>query len=588
MSVEKEASVRVRLTGEDDVAQGAKRVSSAWAEVGRGAGTAFREMGSIVSSAVQGVVSDIAHVVTAAGAINLASAVAEVDQLERGFARLGIAAGVNFGAVQRDVNSLSQDINELPQSTLAWTQSVGGLTYSYSRAAESARALKEYSLLTGEDFAGVGGLAVQLDQLGAGGSKAEHAIAVIAQQAKMLGRETKEVGDGMQHLQGQISQLAGGEANVGKISALVAGFGGSRGFTAAQRERTLGGVMSRVEGNAMGIEQFLGHSITDEFGHISDMSKTIKELQSYGKKGRGQERRLEFTFGKEGSAAIMHTDFAAIADAARAEGSSKGKDALDRMKESAPGIQQDQKIRKSIEMQADLGSQTELGKARRAMGEFSAEHPWLSYVGTAVGSTAASLGAKSLAGYFGGGGAATAAATGGGETAASLVGGGLLGAGALAAGAIGGTALATLATLHTLGEGSAVKEGFQDRTITRANAESMVANIADSRAKAEANMSPGMREALRLEQARKAGERIDADERAARAGQAPGPGGGAGVSRPAQNGIDAATIKALGDAVKAGQITPQQLQQALQAQPVQIEIVNTTDAAIDARVRGRQ
>jgi hypothetical protein len=152
---------------------------------------------------------------------------------------------------------------------------------------------------------------------------------VLTAQAKALGTVggPKALGDMFAHLQGEVSGLGG---DVAKTTALLAGFGGNKGFTPQQRERALGGITSRVEGNAEGFERFLGHSITDEYGHIPDMTGVLKELADYGGNGAGQRKRLEFTFGKEATAALMHTDFGAIRAQEKATPAGDMQESLDR------------------------------------------------------------------------------------------------------------------------------------------------------------------------------------------------------------------------------------------------------------------
>jgi len=97
-----------------------------------------------VSESVHGIVSDLGHVVTAAGAISFASAIVQVHALEESVARIGVGAHRSIDSVQAGVNELARDIGELPQEVAAWTSSVGRLTHSFEGAAQAAKGMREY------------------------------------------------------------------------------------------------------------------------------------------------------------------------------------------------------------------------------------------------------------------------------------------------------------------------------------------------------------------------------------------------------------------------------------------------------------
>lgn len=586
MGVEKEASVRVKLSGDDEIASQTAKMGSAWGEVGSKAAGAFKTMGGAVGSAVQGVLSDLGHVVSAAGAISFSGSVLSVEKFEESVARLGVASGRSIGSVQSGINALAQEIGELPAQTEAWVHSVGDLTYSYERAAASAKGLQGFALQTGQSLGSVAPLAAILDQVGAGGEKAGRALDVMTQQAEMLGTVggPKALGDMLTHLSGQITNMASGEGPA-KITALMAGFGGNKGFTPQQRERALGGVLGRVEGNVEGFERFIGKGkLTDEFGHMKDTTSVMEELQKYGKKGKGQAFRLEQTFGREATAAIMHSDFAAIRDAEKALGGGAGGHALDRFKDTPAGKRHEQETKKDIAMQGAVGSDSLLGGIRRKIGDWSADSPLATMAGMMVGGKLASagLGAGIKAIGLGGGAAATgggAAATGGTTAVATGLGGGLaLGAGVGLAGLA-----ASFAVLAQVGEGSAMKQGFMNKALTPEEAASKAAATKAANDKAFGNMSPGMRAAAEAEQALKQ-KTIDA-----RNAQA----GGAASSSSKSTGPDPKMTAMVAELVKAGaslqlaQETAAQMMAAGQ-QPIQIEIINPTGADIEARPRGRQ
>lgn len=590
MSVEKQAGVRVKLSGDEEIAAQTQKMGNAWGEIGSKASGAFRSMGSAIGGAVQGVLSDIGHIVSAAGTISFAASVQSVDRLEESVARMGVASGRSVASVQAGINSLSQEIGELPEKTEAWVHSVGDLTYSYERAAQSAAGLQGYALQTGQSLQQVAPLAVVLDQIGAGGEKAGHALDVMAKQAEMLGTVggPKALGDMLNHLGSQITGLSAGEGT-NKITALMAGFGGNKGLTPQQREGALGGILGRVGGNVEGFERHFGMKhgeMTDEYGHLKSPTEIMAKLQAYGAKGKGQRNRLEYTFGREQTAAIMHTDIAAIRAAENAQGEGAGGHALARFADTPAGKKHQQEVDKDIAMQKVVGHDSLIGKARNWIGDQSAKNPLTTMAATLIGGKLAGSAAGGIFNMLGFGGGA--AATGAGTTAVASTGGGLatagLGGAALSA---GGIALAGMAAqfglLSMLGEGSAAKQGFSNRVIGRDEAASLSDKAKSAEAAAAGNRSPGMQAAM-------AAEQIRLDEAKAKRAAAAG-GGASGGGAP--GGVDPKMAAMIDQLVKAGaslqlaQETASKLMQGDQ-RPIQIEIINPTGADIDARPRGQQ
>lgn len=428
MSTEKSAVVRFRVEGDDEVSRAAGRVQSAWQTAGSAIGSAFKGVGSAIGSAVQGVLSDLGHVVSAAGAINFASSIAQVQRFEDAVTRLGVGSGRSIAEVQGNMNALGRSIGEMPDATAGWVTAVGQLTYSYEGAAEAAKGMAEYAALTGQTLSQVQGLAVALGQSGLAAGDTAGAMGTMVAQARALNTVggPKALVDMFQHMQGQVSQLAASDG-INKVGALMAGFGGPKGFTPQQRERALSGVMGKIESDPLGFERFLGHSIRDEYGHIKDMTGTIKELGQYAGKGAYQKQRMEFTVGAESNAALLHTDWKAIADAEKMNPSDEAAAALDRAKSSAAGKRQAAEIGKSIAMQGSVGSDSLLGKAQQYVRELASDNPLLTGAGLLVGGKLAGSAASGLgSALFGGGGGAAAAGGGGAAATGGAGGGGLL------------------------------------------------------------------------------------------------------------------------------------------------------------------
>src|SRR5579863_777018 len=80
-----------------------------------------------VSDSVHGIVSDLGHVFTAAGAISFASAIQQAHALEDTVARIGVAANRSVDSAQAGVNQLARQLGEMPEQVAGWTSSVGRL-----------------------------------------------------------------------------------------------------------------------------------------------------------------------------------------------------------------------------------------------------------------------------------------------------------------------------------------------------------------------------------------------------------------------------------------------------------------------------
>lgn len=583
MSVEKEATVRARLEGVDEVSRGFQKIGSSASDAGSTVEKGFKSAGGAIKDAVNGVVSDIGHVVTAAGAISFAGAIQGVHQFEESVARLGVGSGRSIQSVKDGVNELSAKINELPGSTAAWIASVGKLTYGYEGAARAAQQASEYAALTGQSANEVMPLVVTLEQLTGASGQSGHAMEVLAAQADKLSTVggPKALGDMIQHLQGQLSGLSD---SVEKSTALLAGFGGNKGYTPQQRERALSSWMSRIESNPEGFERFLGHKITDEYGHVKNMPGVLKELQDYGKRGAGQRMRLQFTTNAEAMQALMHTSFGAIEDAEHASASAAGSHALDRLKDTPAGQRRAAEVQKAITMQDTVGAGSFLGDISDWMGQMAGGHPVLTGIGTAVGTKLLGKGVGWGLGQLFGEGAGAAAAGGGGAAAsgggATALGLGLGGVGLAAVGTLAAGVIATGKTLVDLGAASADKQGFTSKAIGYKDAEALAAAAKSAESGAAAHRSSGMQAAYEAEKARIEREHAGRTPTAAQQ-LAAAPGGEAQF----KNTVDA-LVKAGAD-LKLAQETAAKMLLSGQA-PIQIEVVNATGGEIDARPRGQQ
>jgi hypothetical protein len=636
MSLEKEATVRARLDGVDEVASGFNRIGQSGSSASSTIGGGFKAAGGAIKDAVQGVISDLGHVVTAAGAINFAGAVAQAHQFEDVVARMGAASRTSFRSVGEVVNDLSTEMNELPNVTAAWIQSVAKVTYGYQGAASAAKQAAEYGALTGQSVQEVQPLVVALEQMTGAAGKSGRAMEVLAGQARAFGREPKAIGDAVVQLSTQLEDLSGSAASK---TALVSGFGGKKAYqNERQRTQGLGSILSQIESDPEGYERGLGlkqHSLTDEYGNV-DATKALETLKKFGAGSKGKKFRLEQTFGRRNAAGIMDTDFAAIHDQESAAPATDAAEAKARYDASPAGQRKKNEVKKAQTMQDTVGADSLIGGISDWIGSQAATHPLLTGMGAAVGTKLAGKGVGALWGsIFGGGEAAAAtgtgaATTGGGSGAGSLLLSGL-GAGGMAA---GGTLLGSILLAGKFLTDPLVSRGFRDDVdLTQRDARNLSAKAKAATDHATEVRSPGMQAAIDAEQrrqfvdrARRSGVHVDdlggglsdwlssaapsvaGALKGARAAMTAAPEASlppalaavrdhlfpAAARAPQAVSAEAAQARALvAELVKAGaslQLAQETAAKVLQAggQPITIEVVNATGGAIDAMVRGEQ
>jgi hypothetical protein len=114
MALEKESVVRARLDGVDDVASGFGKIGQSGAPQARRWPRGSPRLRGSSRTPSKTSSATFGHVVTAAGAINFAGAVAQAHQLEDAVARACVASHRSFRSVGEPIDDLSGDMNELP------------------------------------------------------------------------------------------------------------------------------------------------------------------------------------------------------------------------------------------------------------------------------------------------------------------------------------------------------------------------------------------------------------------------------------------------------------------------------------------
>ncbi len=374
----------------------------------------------------------------------------------------------------------------------------------------------------------------------------------------------KALGDQVQHLSGQISSLAG---PIEKTTALLAGFGGKAG-TQMQRERAAGSGISKIEADPRGVEMFLrsqgmlknGEKITDNLGHITDMTGILEKIKQVGARGGNMRARLETTHGREFMGLLDATDFKAIREAEGLGPNRDGDHAIDRMKDTPAGKRAQTAIKKDIAMQKVVGDGSWIDSAHKFIAESSAESPIGTLLGISLGSKLLGVGVKALASKAGiGAGAKTAATVAStAETAAPSIATGLGASGLASVGVMAGAVLGTVKVLSDLGRASAAKQGFTgDKSIGKEEADTLASRASKAAGAAASQRSPGANAAMAVEtQSKEMREMIATLMKA-----------GAGLQLAQES---AAKLIALGQ------------------RPTTIDVYNATGGDVQASIRGEQ
>lgn len=570
MGMQKDARVTVGVDGAQEVGRAAGQALAPWERVSKTVGGAFGKVRGAVGEAVQGIVSDLGHVVTVAGAISFSGSVERVRAFEDSTARMGVASKRSIESVRAGFEQLAADTATKPEEVAAWTSQVGRLTYSYEGASQALRGMQEEALASGRSLQELGPLAATLHNVGKVSGDVGHALGVINAQAEAL----HTVG-GPSALKDQIVGLAEvsshfaiqSEKDFAKVTALAAGLGS--GLSPAAAGRVQQQALSSLTSDPLGWERYLGHRITDEHGQVTDPTKALREIVEKTKRHYGKDARrvLQLNFGAETGAAMYGADWGAIGRAGAVEAAAPS-GALDRFKQTDAGKRAVDEAKKAAAMRGVVGSQSLLGQASDAFGHFAADHPIAAAVSGQVGTRLLGSGVKGLMGMFSGG---ASTATGAGEAA--------LGAGAGMTTLAGGTLLAgilgTGKTLMELGEASRAKQGFINKALSREEATGLATRAKAAEDEAASQRSPGMQAAIEAERAMQERERTKRQSQAAFAPAAAAP------AHDAQLKAMIDQLMKQGASRELAQETAKALAGELRSSPMTFTVINATGGPVD-------
>ncbi len=440
MASQKDAKVTVGVEGAQEVARAADQALAPWERISKTVGGSFGKVRGAVGEAVQGIVSDLGHVVTVAGTISFASAAERVRAFEDATARMGVATGSNVEIIRARFERLAEETATKPEEIAAWTSQVGRLTYSYDGATKAVESMQEEALESGRTLGELAPLTVTLQTIGKASGDVGRALGVINAQAEAF----RTIG-GPTALKDQIVSLSDvtshfaiqAEGDFARVTALIAGLG--KGLAPVAAGRVQQQALSSVAADPLRWERYLGHSVTDEHGQVADPTRVLREIVEKTKRRYGTHARrvLELNFGAETGAAMFAADWGEIDRVGKVQ-PAPSKGALAAFKATDAGRRAVDAAKKDAAMRAAVGSESVVGHVANAVSHLAADHPIATAVGAQVGMGLVKTGARTLAGVLGGGGAA---AGGGAAGAGAAAGQAAAGAGSGILGRVAGTLL---------------------------------------------------------------------------------------------------------------------------------------------------
>ena len=518
---DQEAAVTLGSKGADKIIADARRVQDAWQRAGEGVASSVKRAGSEIGSQFTQIGTDALRTVTVMRTLDMKSAVDGARDYREEVTRFSTQAQLSFGTAKTGIENLSKATLESESKVLAWSKAVGRLTYDYTGAAMSAKALHDESVATGKSFDEMGHFGAMLhNSLGVKGEEVAGVLGLIRSQADALGT----VG-GVAALQDQIQALSGslGDMNAGigesrnRMLALIGVLG--QGYRPDQAKGIQSSVMGFVTQSSALLQFTSGMDIYNDKGEVDagKMPAALRELQKkYRRLIPNKKLRMLALQGAMGgnrmaAAAFERGDFTdehlgAVAGLAPSTGAAK----------AASGFAESEAGQSLANQQtAQRNMRNALEPLLQAQDKYGAAFAGSPMAGQLIGSVLqASMGAgmKGLGGLFSGGaggavgGAGGAAGAAGGvasEEAATVALAGGLSSAAIAVGAFGLAVAATGKVLIDLGEASKAKMGFGPAPeLTKAEAEEKAAAAKRAADEAKGHRTEGMQAAFEAEQKR--------------------------------------------------------------------------------------
>lgn len=462
------ASISVGVDGADQAVASLGRIKE-----GLGAlGTASSAVNSVVGGLAQSfgtLGQTVTHVITATGALNVASLVDQVRGFDNAVQRMASAGAGSTTELGHRFKEVAQAIGITDQQAQSLALSLGKATYDMRGAVEAQKGLGEAGILFGrsaQEMQPVG--AVLHNVFGVVGDTSD-AMGKLIAQAKALGTT-----GGPAAFVDQITQIGGALQSLGgdKLRQTAALGSITKGVDPNRAGAMQAGIVGALQSNSFDIGFTLGHDILDENGQVKDVAKTLRELDTMAKR-RGlsdKQRRLAFRdmFGNEAGSRIYKAIQSGDLDESRIQGVRAARPAHDAEEARLLYLASPEGQAEQNRNDAERAARDAARRAKEGQDWFTGltkDHPYVAYGLDTAAKGAALLGFGKLA-KWGKGLADGAKAARGVATAAQAAEAATVGEGAAAAGGAGlGTLLAygaLPAAAVTFGAGQLLG---QDRTV---------------------------------------------------------------------------------------------------------------------------
>jgi len=327
-SINRDATVRVGLEVDDDVATAAERIlgpiDRAAQSVSTKLGSVFVETGRVFAN----VAMDVARVATALGAIDLGASVTRFVRYREEVARTAASAGQSFDALGQRYKTVGDRLAISDEAVARFSRGIQVATYDANDSSRAIEALGNEALFTNRSLDQMAPIGEALhNELGQSFDDIPDALGRIDAAAEKLGTS-----GGPAALQTEIANLGAtisqvsikGRADFANITASIAELG--RGLPAKQQERIQQRIVGRIFADSEGLRRQLGiqfEQFYDEQGKVRDLPALLEHVQRMATKRWGLRAREVLSqpqnFGPEAAAAIMAYDPEAARAAAEAK-----------------------------------------------------------------------------------------------------------------------------------------------------------------------------------------------------------------------------------------------------------------------------
>ena len=266
MSIEKDAKVHVGIEGAEAVGGAADKALGPWERRAQQVGSAVGSAMSSVGSAVGSVISDLARVGTALGAVNLDALAGKYRSFNDAIARQSVVVGQSVGTLKQHFADL-QSKTALPDEQLQkFSGALQRSTYDAGNSSAAIKALNDEAIATGRSLEDMAPIGTQLhNSLGVAFDAMPGALGAIRHAAD-------ESGESVGALQEQIVSLGPALArlNVGNIDRFAATMSQlGKGLPAELQKEVQQRVIGRLTANPEGLRHQLGmkrEEFYDEYG----------------------------------------------------------------------------------------------------------------------------------------------------------------------------------------------------------------------------------------------------------------------------------------------------------------------------------